>query len=46
METPKYNETFEKIAAEIIQKLDMGDTFSRDEVRQIAEWVLYLSTQD
>jgi len=43
---PERNEEFEQIAAEIIDKLDMEDTYTRQEVYQIAEWVMYLSTQD
>jgi hypothetical protein len=44
MRTPERNEYFEKVAAEVIEKLDL--TFSRAEVIKISEWVQYLSTQD
>jgi hypothetical protein len=33
-----------KVAAECIELLDEG--FSREDVVKIAEWILYLSTQD
>ena len=44
METPERNDYFEKVAGEVIEKLDL--TFNRKEVQFIAEWVGYLSTQD
>ncbi len=44
MKTPERNDYFEKVAAEVIEKLDL--TFDRDETRLIALWVQYLSTQD
>ena len=42
--TPERNEYFEKVAAEVIEKLDL--TFDKEEVRQVALWIQYLSTQD
>ncbi len=45
MEMPNRNETFEDVAARIIDKLDDAD-YSREEVIQIAIWVQYLSTQE
>ncbi len=44
MESPERNDYFEKVAAEVVEKLDL--TFNRKEVVFIAEWVAYLATQD
>ena len=44
METPKRNEYIEKVAAEVIEKLDL--TFDRPEVIEITKWVAYLATQE
>ena len=45
MKMPKRDERFEREAEKIIKDLDLM-SYSRDNVRKIAEWVLYLSTQD
>lgn len=44
LKTPKRDKYIEKVAQEAISKLDL--TFNRKEVRFIADWIKYLSTQD